>query len=208
MNCAKFFGVAICCLLVTASLAKSFEPYQWEKDRPRYKLSEKDASLSELILKQHTQYEYLFENNQFVMYSTIHRIIYVNNSEAVQKHNRIVISMGNALELLDVKARAINKEGKSVYFDSNNLKELKDEESGKAFKIFAIEGIELGSEIEYFFIRKMRPSVFDRVFTQYDVPIKNNSFLLTCPEHLKFDFKTYHNFPAVKEQEDTSATFT
>src|SRR5688572_21362737 len=203
MNCAKFFGIAVCCLFVTASLAKSFEPYQWEKDRPRYTLSEKDASLSELILKQHTQYEYLFENNQFVMYSTIHKIIYVNNSEAVQKHNRIVISMGNALELLDLKARAINKAGKSVYFDSSNLKELKDEESGKAFKIFAIEGIELGSEIEYYFIRKMRPTVFDRVFTQYDVPIKNNSFLLTCPEHLKFDFKTYHDFPAVKEQENS-----
>src|SRR5688572_20818793 len=203
MKFTTFFSLTICCLLNLALTAKDFKPYEWEKERLRFKLSEKDEALSELILKQHTQYEYLFEGDQFVMYSTIHRIIYVNNSEAVQKHNRIVISMGNALELLDVKARAINKEGKSVYFDSSNLKELKDEESGKAFKIFAIEGIELGSEIEYYFIRKMRPTVFDRVFTQYDVPIKNNSFLLTCPEHLKFDFKTYHDFPPVKEQEDS-----
>ena len=201
MKYIKYLGVAIYCLAATTLLATDFEPYQWEKDRPRYKLSEKDNSLSELILKQHTQYEYVFENNQFVMYSTIHRIIYVNNNEAVQKHNRIVISMGNALELLDVKARSINKEGKATYFDSSNLKELKDEESGKAFKIFAIEGIELGSEIEYYFIRKMRPSVFDRVFLQFDVPVKSNSFLLSCPEHLKFDFKTYHDFPAVKKEE-------
>src|SRR5688500_13864701 len=129
MNCTKFLAIAFWCLVSTTLLAKSFEPYQWEKERPRYKLSEKDRALSELILKQHTQYEYLFENNQFVMYSTIHRIIYVNNNEAVQKHNRIVIPMGNALELLDVKARAINKEGKAIYFDSSNLKELKDEES-------------------------------------------------------------------------------
>ena len=147
MKFGRVFAIAACCFLTTMLWAKSFEPYQWEKDRPRYKLSEKDGSLSELILKQHTQYEYVFENNQFVMYSTIHRIIYVNNNEAVQKHNRIVISMGNALELLDVKARAINKEGKAVYFDSNNLKELKDEESGKAYKIFAIEGIELGNAV-------------------------------------------------------------
>ena len=83
------------------------------------------------------------------------------------------------------------------------MKELKNEESGKAFKIFAIEGIELGSEVEYYFIRKMSPSVFDRVFLQYDVPVKNNSFLLTCPEHLKFDFKTYHDFPEVKEEENS-----
>ena len=103
MKFGRVFAIAACCFLTTMLWAKSFEPYQWEKDRPRYKLSEKDGSLSELILKQHTQYEYVFENNQFVMYSTIHRIIYVNNNEAVQKHNRIVISMGNALELLDAK---------------------------------------------------------------------------------------------------------
>lgn len=200
MKFMKFFCAAAFCLVATMLSAKDFKPYEWEKDRARYKLSEKDGSLSEIILKQHTQYEYLFENNQFVMYSTIHRIIYVNNNEAVQKHNRIVISMGNAIELLDVKARAINKEGKAIYFDESNLKELKNEESGKAFKIFAIEGIEMGSEIEYYFIRKMRPSIFDRVFLQFDAPVKNNSFLLTSPSHLKFDFKTYHNFPQVKEE--------
>jgi hypothetical protein len=200
MKFIKFFCTAAFCLVATMLSAKDFKPYEWEKDRSRYKLSEKDGSLSELILKQHTQYEYLFENDQFVMYSTIHRIIYVNNNEAVQKHNRIVISMGNAIELLDVKARAINKEGKAIYFDESNLKELKNEESGKAFKIFAIEGIEMGSEIEYYFIRKMRPSIFDRVFLQFDVPVKSNSFLLTSPSHLKFDFKTYHNFPQVKEE--------
>lgn len=202
MGFVKFLCAAVCCLLALTLSGRSFEPYEWEKDRSRYKLSEKDGALSELILKQHTQYEYLFENNEFVMYSTIHRIIYVNNNEAVQKHNRIVISMTNAIELMELKARAINKDGKAIYFDEENLKELKDEESGKAFKIFAIEGIELGSEVEYYFIRKMRPSVFDRVFLQFDVPVKNNSFLLTCPAHLKFDFKTYNNFPEVKAEDN------
>jgi hypothetical protein len=202
MKFIKFFGVAFFFLLTAVLSAKDFEPYRWEKERPRYKLSEKEGSLSELILKQHTQYDYLFENNQFVMYSTIHRIVYVNNNEAVQKHNRIVISMSNAIELMELKARSITKEGKAIYFDESNLKELKNEESGKAYKIFAIEGIELGSEVEYYFVRKMRPNVFDRVFLQYDVPVKNNSFLLTSPPHLKFDFKTYHDFPEVKEEEN------
>ncbi len=202
MKFVKLLSVAVCCLIATTLFGNAFKPYEWEKERTRYKLSEKDVALSEIILKQHTQYEYVFENNQFVLYSTIHRIIYVNNNEAVQKHNRIVISMGNALDLIDVKARSINKDGKAVYFDKSNLKELADEESGKAFKIFAIEGIEMGSEIEYYFVRKMRPSVFDRVFVQFDVPVKYNSFRLTCPEHLKFDFKTYHNFPEVKEEDN------
>lgn len=194
---------ALLCVTTGKATGADFKPYEWEKGRSRYTLSAADALLSEMILKQHTQYEYALEDNQFLMYSTIHRIIYVNNNEAVQKHNRIVISMNNTLELLEVKARAIGKDGKAVFFDKSNLKEIKDEESGNAFKIFAIEGIELGSEIEYYFTRKMTASIFDRTYMQFDVPVKENSFLLTCPEHLKFDFKSYFNVPDVTEEENS-----
>lgn len=189
-------------LLISANLSGAdFKRYEWETERSRYRLSETDILLSELILKQHTQYEYVLEDNQFLVYSTIHRIVYVNNNEAIQKNNRIVISMTNTLELMDLRARAISKDGRTVFFDKSNLKELKQEESGKAFKIFAIEGVELGSEIEYFFTRKMSANIFDRVFMQFDVPVKENSLMVTCPRHLKFDFKSYFNFPEVKEEE-------
>lgn len=193
-----FCIAALLCSIFSTLSAGSFTPYAWEENRPRYTLSKGDAALSEIILKQHAQFDYVLEGDEFVMYSTMHRIIYVNNGEAVQKHNRIVVSMINAIELVEVKARAMSVDGKVVYFDQKNLKELKDEESGKAFKIFAMEGVEMGSEIEYFFIRKMRPSLFDRVFVQFDAPVKHNSFMLTSPSHLKFDFKTYNNFPEVR----------
>src|SRR6188768_3303380 len=180
-------AILISCLSVQL-LAADVKPYEWEKDRKRSTLTEKESALSELIVKQHVQYQYVLENDQFLMYSTIHRIIYVNNNEAIQKHNRIVISMGSTLELVDLKARAINKDGKAVYFDKTNLKEIKDEETGNAVRIFAIEGIELGSEIEYYYTRKMSASLYDRVFMQFDVEIKKGSFMLSCPSHLKFDF--------------------
>ena len=86
-----FPGIAFFCLLTVSLTAKDSKLYEWEENRARYELSGKDGSLSELILRQHTQYDYVFENSQFVMYSTIHRIVYVNNNEAVQKHNRIII---------------------------------------------------------------------------------------------------------------------
>lgn len=197
-----FSTIAVLCVINLPLFATTFKPYAWEENRARYTLSERDIALSEIIIKQHMQFDYLFEDNDFVMYSTVHRIVFVNNGEAVQKHNRIVVSMANAVELVELRARAISVDGKVVYFDKNNLKELKDEASGKAFKIFAIEGVEMGSEIEYYFIRKMRPSLFDRVYVQFDVPIKHNSFMLTSPEHLKFDFKTYNDFPNVRLEDD------
>ncbi|MBL0742519.1 DUF3857 domain-containing protein [Chryseolinea lacunae] len=209
MKVINVYVFVLVCLTGVKAWANEFKPYEWEKDRKRYVLAEKDAALSEVILKQHAQYDYVLKENEFLMYSTVHRIVYVNNSEAVQKHNRIVISMNSTLELLDVKARAINKDGKAVYFDKTNLKELKDENSGNAYKIFAIEGIELGSEIEYYFTRKMTANLFDRAFMQFDAPIKENSFLLTSPGHLRFDFKSYNNFPEVKKAEnDVLNTYT
>lgn len=197
--------VFVLMLLPVWANAGQITPYEWEKSRVRYKLTAEEQKLTELILKQHIQYEYALEDNQFVMYNTIHRIVFVNNDEAVQKHNRISISMNNTIDLVDLKARAISKDGKVVNFDKSNLKELKDEESGNAYRIFAIEGIELGSEVEYYYTKKMSASLFDRSFMQFDAPVKKGTFRLSCPDHLKFDFKPYQGYAEVKVEEGEEA---
>ncbi len=187
-------------ILPVMGYATDFQPYEWEKDRARITLTPAEQALPEIILKSHTQYDYVLAKDEFWMYTTVHKIILVNNTEAVQKHNRIFISMRSTVDLVDVKARSISKSGKIVLFDKSNLKEVKDEESGSAYRIFAIEGIELGSEVEYYYIRKMEASLFDRTFIQNDVQIKNSSFVLSCPAHLKYDFKSYYGYPEVKTE--------
>jgi hypothetical protein len=179
--------------------------YSWEEKRDRISLTADEEKLPELILKSHVLYEYTFENDEFVMYSTHHKIIYVNSNEAIQKHNRIFISMNSTMDLKTLKARAINREGKAVYFDESNLKELKEEESGNAYRIFAMEGVEIGSEVEYFFTRKMVADVFSREYLQFDVPSRISSMRLSSPRHLKFDFKSYNGLPEVKQLPDTTA---
>ncbi len=198
----------ICLLFVLIPVLSwgTIKPYEWEKSRSRYNLNADEAGKPEYIIKNHVQYDYALENNQFLMYATHHRIVLVNNNEAIQNNNRIIISMYSALELTDVRARSINKEGKVVNFDINNLKEVKDEGSDKSYRIFAIEGIESGSEVEYFFTRKMYAFLFDRVFIQTDAPVKNSSFVLTCPAHLQFDFKTYLGLPEIKKEEGEERT--
>jgi hypothetical protein len=175
--------------------------YDWEKDRKRYPLTEEEQAMTELVLKHHTEYHYALEDNQFVMYTTTHKVVLVNNSEAVQKWNRISIPMYSTIDLVEVKARVIGKDGKVVNFDKNNLKELKDDERGSAFRVFAMEGVTLGSEIEFFFVKKMNGNVFSNVLLQADVLTKNSSFKLTSPPHLKFDFKSYYGYADVKFEE-------
>ncbi|MFO7257566.1 MAG: DUF3857 domain-containing protein [Bacteroidota bacterium] len=177
--------------------------YEWESDRSRYELTEEEAMLGEYILKLHNQYDYVFEDNQFLLYYTVHRIVRVNNDEAIQRNNRIYIPMGGVIELVSLKARSINASGKVVNFDTSNLKELKDEETGRGYRIFAIEGVELGSEIEYFYVLKRNPSLYDRVFVQFETPVRGSTFKLTSPKHLKFDFHTYNGYAPIKETAST-----
>lgn len=177
--------------------------YEWESDRSRYDLTDQEEILGEYVLKLHNQYDYVFEDNQFMLYYTVHRIVRVNNDEAIQRNNRIYISMGGVIDLVSLKARSINASGKVVNFDTSNLKELKDEETGRGFRIFAIEGVELGSEIEYFYVLKKNPSLYDRVFTQFGTPVRGSTFRLTCPKHLKFDFQTYNCYAPIGEAAST-----
>lgn len=174
--------------------------YEWDAERNRYELSSEEESLGEYVLKQHAQYDYVFEDSQFLLYSTFHRIVRVNNNEAIQRNNRIYIGMNGVIDLVELKARSISRSGKVINFDASNLKELKDEE-GQGFRIFAIEGVELGSEIEYFYVLKKHATLYDRVFTQFETPVKSNSFRLSCPKHLKFDFRSYNGFAKIEESE-------
>ncbi len=197
---AKF----ILLLLVAPILASAgtINPYEWEQNRKRYSLTPEESEKAEYVIKNHIQYDYVLEDNQFLMYATVHKIVLVNNNDAIEKNNRIVISMHNTIELADLRARAISKEGKVVNFDKNNIKEIKDEDTDKSYRIFAIEGIENGSEVEYFFTRKMYAFLFDRTFVQTDVPTREVSFVLSCPSHLQFDFRSYNGFPEVAKSPD------
>jgi hypothetical protein len=177
--------------------------YEWESDRSRYELTPEEAAQGEYVLKLHNQYDYVFEDNQFLLYYTVHRIVRVNNEEAIERNNRIYIPMGGVIDLVSLKARSINASGKVVNFDNSNLKELKDEETGRGYRIFAIEGVELGSEIEYFYVLKKNPSLYDRIFVQFGTPVRGSTFRLTSPKHLKFDFQTYNGYAPIKETAST-----
>lgn len=184
---------------ILAARASDVKPYEWERNRKRIPLSAEDEKSAELILKQHVQYQYTLENNQFLMYTTQHIIVWVNSNEAIERNNKIQIPMHSALELTVLRARVINKDGKAVFFDLNNLKEIKDEETGSAYRIFAMEGVELNSEIEYFYTQKMGGDTYERVITQFSSPVKQSSFMLSTPKHLKFDFKSYNGAPEIRQ---------
>ncbi|TKG89885.1 DUF3857 domain-containing protein [Puteibacter caeruleilacunae] len=142
------------------------------------------------------KYEYVYsDEGQLQCIHTIHKKFRLNTDDAVSSFNKIEVSLGNVIELIDLKARAIKPDGKVVNFDEDNIKEVKDEESGNNYKIFAINGINKGDEIEYYVVRKLGTTNYSRYFFQYSYPLQQASFSLTCPKNLLFATKGYNGFP-------------
>lgn len=181
-------------------LAQSPPSYDWEPDRQwTTGISEDDESL--IMIKNHVQYDFVYESNNLIVYQTYHKIYRVNNDEAVQRVNRIYIPLNGALDIPAVKARTISKEGKVTELDKDNIKEVKDEDAGAGYKIFAIEGAEVGGDIEYFYTKKASANIFGREFFQYGHPVLSTSFKFSSPANLLFEFKSYNGFAEVVQDE-------
>lgn len=198
--------LALCLCLGTQLMAQEELPnYDWENNR-KYAADITDESSSLILLKHHVQRDFRYDGPNLVVYNTVHKIFRVNNDEALQSVNRIYIPLTNTIEIVKIRARTITKSGKIIELDEKNIKQIKDEEDGAGYSIFAIEGGEVGSEIEYFYTKKNSASYFGREYFQFSHPTIQSSFRLTSPKNLKFDFKSYNDLAEAQETE-TNETF-
>jgi hypothetical protein len=189
-------------LFASQAIAQAPDGYHWEEERGPYALSDSEKNEPVLQLLQHVQHEYTYENNDLMLYYTLHEIIRVNNDEAIAQHNRIYIPVQSAIELTEIHARTVQPDGSIMELDRNNIKEVEDQEEGQGYTIFAIEGAKIGSEIEYYYTIKRTPKYFGREYFQGRVPVKEAHFKLTSPKNLQFEFKSYNGFAELAQTED------
>ncbi|MCX2743086.1 DUF3857 domain-containing protein [Mangrovivirga sp. M17] len=199
MRIFSTFGILF--LTVLSVMAQRPIGYDWQENREPYKLSKVEEEEGVYLLKNHIQFEYVYEGDELFLYKTLHKIIRVNNDEALNENNRIYISMDGAVDLVEIHARAIQEDGEIIELDKNNIKEVKDEEAGRGFRIFAIEGAGVGSEIEYFYTIKREPKFFSRDYLQGLAKVKHASYAFATPANLVFEFKSYGGFPELEEVE-------
>jgi hypothetical protein len=92
-----------------------------------------------------------------------------------------------------VKARTILPNGRIIEMDKSNVKDLKDNDG--QYKIFALEGLTQGCEVEYYFTLKKDPSFFGREVMSSGIPAMRTHFELISPDHLIFEARCYNNLP-------------
>lgn len=129
----------------------------------------------------------------------------LNNDAAVEMFNKVYISNSRGRKVINLKARAITKDGKIIVFDDSNKKEIENYENAGPYTIFALEGIEVGSEIEFTYTTKeLAKNYYFSETIQGALPKRSFHFEIVSAPNLVFQTKSYNGLAELVE--DSSAT--
>ena len=178
---------------ISASGQTVYNKFKWDEKPVLHPVDKKYESAGAVYVVDDRIDEYAIEKDGFFMYRTLHRIVHLNNDKGIESFNKIYLPFEEGIQVTDVRARTILPNGKIVEMDKNNIKDLKDDDG--QYKIFALEGLSQGCEVEYYFTLKKNPSFFGREILSSRVPAMKTHFELIAPEHLIFQTKSYNNLP-------------
>ncbi|MEJ7585955.1 MAG: DUF3857 domain-containing protein [Ferruginibacter sp.] len=143
-------------------------------------------------------FHYKFEGKNLVQFNYVYRLIKVEDDKGIEMFNKIYLPMANNAETYDIKARVITAAGKVINVPAGKIKE--EEEEGRRYKLFAMEGIDKGAEIEYSYMVKKEPTFFgSEIFQSKAVPYQQVKLLIITPQHLLFDARGFNGFTVLKD---------
>lgn len=167
--------------------------YDWVENPEIHALTLDELNTSSLAIQKKLIVEYRpdAEANNISVLETTHNIIRVNDAAGVSRHTQIYIPMYRVSNIESIKARTINKDGKITNLDESSIKELENVEEYGDFKIFAIEGAEINSEIEVLYTLKKEFTPFGTETLQTDYPIQRSEVVFIT-NNLSGTIKTYN----------------
>ncbi len=181
--------------LATAMAQTAPPPIELQHWDPRPVLHPADSRYSmesAVILLDERRMEYVDEpKNEVGLYRTLHRIVHINDDKGIESFNKVYLGVSDNSDIVDIKARTILPGGKIIEVDRRNIKDLK-EEDGNVYKIFAMEGLEKGCEVEYYYTYRPNANFFGREQLQNVFPVLKARFELLAPPRLVFQLKGYN----------------
>lgn len=142
----RIFSVLILLLLATSAVLQAQDSWNrttWEEKPVYFSLESENQNENAVGIFYNEKTEYLYNpEGQLEMIHTLHRRIRLNTDDAINGFNKLSVSMADVIEMEETKARVIKPDGRIVEFNSQNIREIVDAESGDNYRIFAIDGIE------------------------------------------------------------------
>ncbi len=186
----------------TSAFSQADEAYykqaSWSEAPKLHSMPANFKGQSAVYLLDSRVFHYKFEGKNLFQYNHMHKLIKVEDDKGIEMFNKIYIPISRYVEISDIKARVITAAGKVINVPSNKIKE--EEQDGTLYKLFAMEGIDKGSEVEYSYTIKKNPTFFgSEIFQSKVVPYHKARLLIITPRHLKFDAKGYNSFSVLKD---------
>lgn len=194
--------IAIPCLLVALfASAQNFDyasNTEWADKPSLHEVHKPYDSSSAVGILDERRIEYRSEGEDVFIYQYEHFIVKIMNDDGIEMFNKIYIPVYKNSEVQSIQARTISKDGKLIPLDATTIKEM--EEDDQKYKLFALEGLEAGSEVEYAYTVKRNLSLFgSETFQRTNIPYLHAKFTLISPSYLKFEAKGYNGFNVSKD---------
>lgn len=166
---------------------------EWQEQPQLHDVNPKFDSSSAVGILDDRKIEYKLEGNDVFVYITKHIIVKVIDDKGIETFNKVYILVLPNAQVSDIKARTILPGGKTIDADLTKIKET--QEDGNTYKIFAMDGVEKGSEIEYMYTIKRNFYLFSsELFQNQALPYQQEFFTLITPKNIKFSVKGYNDF--------------
>ena len=137
--------------------------------------------------------EYRREKDQISVYEIVHKIIHIHDDKGIEMFNKVYLPVQEGGELSDIRARTILPGGKVLDVTQDKIKTT--QEDGTEYRQFAMNGVEKGAEVEYYYTEKRPFYLFGSlVFQSGQVPVLKSRLLLITPRDLRFSAKSYNGF--------------
>jgi hypothetical protein len=165
----------------------------WYDKPEKHKINPAFDSSTAVGILDERNIDYRVEGKEITLYTTYHRIVRINEDKGIEMFNKIYVPLAPNSIISELKARTILSNGQVHDLPESKIKEI--EEDGRKYKLFAMEGLEKGAEVEYTYTIKKGTTFFGmEVFQTSSIPYQEILFSLAVPKHLKFDAKGFNGF--------------
>jgi hypothetical protein len=170
---------------------------QWNATPAIHKVTEEQSKEPAVVISDKRRIEYIDVDGEQVQYRTLHKIVHLNDDRGIEAFNKIYLPVIENKSIVDIKARTILPGGRIIELDKQDIKEIKEDDN--LYKIFAMEGLVKGCEIEFLYTYSTNVSFFGRELIQGNHLVLKGEVEIVAPERLVFETRTFNGTCAKKE---------
>ncbi len=193
--------ITLVALVLASPLFAEYEymRYDWESFRDLKVISAEEQKEGAVFLLDKRCVEVAFEGGSPITFNTRHLIVRLNTDYAIESFNKVYVSMTNAIGMVEFKARYISKDGKEHMMDVTNVKDVVNYNNAGPYKIYALEGVEVGGEIEYMYTVKKNWRGFGTESFRSSYDYHKIEFDIVTPEYIRYEAKSYNGLEQMEE---------